>query len=331
MITGSGKDALFISTNILNKFYSTHKSHQESKLLQAYSYTRHFSFLFSNLLKCIKRVSLRLSVKCVASVSIEASIAIPVFLFCFLEVLSLLNYLSVYSGVLYAMKSAAEPVAVYSYAYDKLSDADEGVQVGEKLVTSLAFSEIYLDAQIRNMCDSKLYENTIKGGTKGINLLGSHVDRAESCVDIIAYYTVKPMISFAGTEMFMINQYYTRLWTGYESERISISETYVYITENGSVYHLTEDCTHLKLSISRVAAVDLYNKRNDSGAKYSACLTCCDEDVSKETYYITRQGDRYHENISCSGLKRTIYCVEKAEVEGWPVCSRCGQATGEEK
>lgn len=330
MITGSRKDALFISTNILSKVKSTHNAHQKSKALQAYSYNRHFSFLLSNALRCIKRASFRLSVKCAASVSIEASIAIPIFMFCFLEILSLINYLSVYSGILYAMKSAAEPIAVYSYAYEELKDADEEILIGEETVSALIFSEAYLDTQIRKMCDSNLYKNTIKGGSKGINLLGSHVDYEKSCVDVIAYYTVKPLIPFSGTELFMMNRYYTKLWTGYKLESDLIPDTYVYITENGSVYHLEEDCTHLKLSVSRVNTEELHNMRNDSGGKYLECSKCCEDGAVKEVYYITKQGDRYHENINCSGLKRTVYCVEREDVSDLPVCSRCSQEIGEE-
>lgn len=329
MITDSRKDALFICTSILNKFKATRKTNQKEKTLQVHDYYSRFFFHFSYVLKCIKRVSLRLSVKVTASVSIEASIAIPIFLFSFLEILSVLNYLSVYSGVLYALKSAVEPVAVYGYAYEELVSSEREISLGEDVITSLIFSEAYLDTQIRNVCDSKLYENTIKGGIKGINLLGSHVNHEKSCVDVLAYYTVRPLISFAGTQQFMINRYYTRLWTGYSLEETTVSEEYVYVTENRSVYHLSEDCTHLRLSISRVRAEELYDLRNASGEKYLECSKCCDEERIREAYYITEQGDRYHTEIMCSGLKRTIYCVEKDEVKALPVCSRCNQVKGE--
>lgn len=331
MITDSRKGALFTSTNILGEVKATHKSHRERKSLQAYGYTGHISFLIFKALKCMKRASFRLSVTCAASISIEASIAIPVFLFCFLEILSLLNYLSVYSGVLYAMKTAAEPVAVYSYAYDELTGVDKEISLGEEVVTSLVFSEAYLDTQIHKMCAGNLYKNTVKGGTQGIHLLGSHVNQAQSCVDIIAYYSVKPMIPFAGTEMFIINRYYTKLWTGYKAEKTDGVGEYVYITESGRVYHLTENCTHLKLSISKVNAADLYTKRNESGGKYSECEMCCDNSTLQEVYYITDYGERYHETITCSGLKRTVYCVEKTEVGDRSVCSRCSQMAGEAK
>ena len=327
MVTVHRKGALFIKISG-NK--SHHKSHQESKLLRAYSYKKHFSFLFSFALKYIKRASFRRTVTCPASVSIEASVAIPVFLFCFLEVLSLLNYLSVYSGVLYAMKCAADPIAVYAYTYDQIED-DKEISIGEEVCTSIVFSEAYLDNQIRQRCDGNLYQKTIQGGKKGISLLGSHIDFAEDCVDVVAYYKVKPMVSFAGSEQLIVNRYYTKLWTGYNPQRTENSGLYVYVTENGSVYHKTELCTYLKLSISEVESIHLHAMRNEYGKKYSECMICCDDDLMQETYYITKQGERYHEKITCSGLRRTIYRVEKKRVEDWSMCSRCYGTSGEEK
>ena len=44
-----------------------------------------------------------------------------------------------------------------------------------------------------------------------------------------------------------------RAWIGFT--KLDITETYVYITPEGTVYHLFSDCTHLNLSIQRVSMV----------------------------------------------------------------------------
>lgn len=325
MITDNRKGTLFICTDILGYIKKITKSIQRTKNLQAISSTTQFHSLFSYALKCVKRVSLRLSVGVKASISIEASVAVPVFLFCFLEILSLLNYLSVYSGVLYALKSAVEPMAVYAYAYDEMVEDNRDISVGENIVTSLMFSEVYLNTQIQKMCNSILYENTINGGAKGIRVTGSYVNQSADCVDAIAYYSVKPIIPFTGMKMFMMNRYYTKMWTGYSSEQTVGQTKYVYVTDNKSVYHTSESCTHLKLSISGVETNELSSLRNSAGETYSKCDKCCKDNYEVGICYITKQGDKYHKELGCSGLKRTIYCVKIEEAEGLPLCSRCSQ------
>lgn len=285
-------------------------------------------FFFSNSLAGLKKVSLRLSVNAKASVSIEASIAIPIFLFCFLEIMSLLNYLWVYNGVLYAVKMVGEPISILGNVYDELMDSGEEFHLGKEVISALAFSEVYLASQVSGQCDDPLFAQTIRDGAEGISFLGSHINTREDSLLILARYTVEPLFSFTGTSLSMSNRYYGRLWTGYSLGENEEEAEYVYITENGSVYHLTKSCTHLKLSIKSVDVKELSDKRNNSGERYTECSKCCEEEEEVSIYYITATGERYHTELSCSGLKRTIYMVTPEEVADWPLCSRCGQEEG---
>lgn len=304
----------------------TQKSIQRKTALQAHKKYNHVKKqIFFRTYKYLKRAFLKLSVSTSASVSLEASIAIPVFLFAFLEILSLLSYLSVYSGVLCAIKFAGDPVSIYGYVYDRVMDATEEASIGESLVTALVFSETYLDAQVKKACDSALYQNAVSGGTDGITLLGSHIDRTGKEVSILAHYTVEPLISFAGTSLKGCNYYYARFWTGYEPEQYEVAKDMVYIAEYGTVYHLSPDCTHLQLTIKSIQKSDLWEARNDYGKKYSQCPMCDEKEAAGNCYYITRTGDRYHTVVSCSGLKRTVRCVSLEEVNGWDMCNRCKQ------
>ena len=325
MRTGNQKGTLLqylnsssISTSQLNKIY------QNNKALQAQDKSGKFVLFPSfGLFKFLKRVSFRLSVPIKASVTVEAAIAIPIFMFCFLEVISLLQSLSVYSGVLFALKNIGTPISVYGYVYEELTEQEEDFSLGDQVISSLLFSETYLDSQIREQCSEPLYEQTIQGGVNGISLLGSYVDKNKGCLYIMANYYVEPLFSFTGRRLRMSNQFYAKLWTGYTAVRVT-EENYVYITENGTVYHLASDCTHLKLSISSIKNEALSISRNDYGEKYKACDKCCEGEAQK-VYYITKKGNKYHKVLSCSGLKRTVSCVPKSTVEDWPLCEKCSQ------
>ena len=110
-----------------------------------------------------------------------------------------------------------------------------------------------------------------------------------------------------------------RAWIGFTE--LDITETWVYITPEGEVYHLYSDCTHLDLSIQRVSMETARVKKNDYGQKYREC-ELCDEKFGA-LVYITSEGDCYHSKRSCSGLKRTIRQVPFSEVEGRSLCLRC--------
>ncbi len=101
----------------------------------------------------------------------------------------------------------------------------------------------------------------------------------------------------------------------------SDSDCWVYITPDGTAYHRSRDCSYLDLSIRAVSRRSLNGLRNQSGGCYYACESC---GGSSGTVYITDYGTRYHTDLTCSGLKRTIYMVKFSQIGGRHPCSKCG-------
>lgn len=116
-----------------------------------------------------------------------------------------------------------------------------------------------------------------------------------------------------------------RPWIGFTE--LESKETYVYVTPEGSVYHLYADCTHLNLSIEKVSFVKAKILKNEYGENYTKCEIC--KGVFGSMVYITSEGNRYHAQRNCSGLKRTIRQVLLGEVENRRCCIRC-TVVGEE-
>lgn len=101
---------------------------------------------------------------------------------------------------------------------------------------------------------------------------------------------------------------------------------YVYVAENGTVYHRDIGCAYLRLGIKEVNMDQIGIMRNRSGGKYKACERCLDGDKvsNHQTVYITPYGIRYHSKRDCSGLRRTIRKLELSQVSQLPPCSKCG-------
>ena len=108
-------------------------------------------------------------------------------------------------------------------------------------------------------------------------------------------------------------------WRGFEKKDQENTEgIWVYVTPSREVYHKTEDCTHLKLSIQTMECEKVLQEG------YTPCIRCIKSGKKEAVYYITEEGRRYHSTLSCSGLKRTVYKVKYEEVSDLKECQRCG-------
>lgn len=117
-------------------------------------------------------------------------------------------------------------------------------------------------------------------------------------------------------------------WTGTErrsgNSKDGENETMVYVTESGKVYHRSLSCSYLNLSITEVSGSTVSSRRNAYGEKYDACESCSLHQKPAATVYITEKGNRYHNQKTCSGLKRSVRLVKESGLSGIHACSRCG-------
>ena len=96
------------------------------------------------------------------------------------------------------------------------------------------------------------------------------------------------------------------------------------MTDYGEVYHCKRECTHLDLSIQQVSLTKALSSRNQYGRKYRKCETCGKRRFWGKTW-ITDEGDCYHFEVDCPGLKRTIYRITEKEKKKYRPCSRCAR------
>lgn len=127
-----------------------------------------------------------------------------------------------------------------------------------------------------------------------------------------------------------------RAWIGFRG--LEQKESFVYITPEGAVYHLYSDCTHLQLSVRKVSFAYAKKAKNMYGERYRSCERCGEKksltkapeaENPSVAVYITEEGECYHPDRTCSGLKRTVLTVPMSGAAGRSCCDRCLKREGE--
>ena len=145
----------------------------------------------------------------------------------------------------------------------------------------------------------------------------------------LCYVRQKKEIPFLGGQFFGISLYQQMRISDYKGKSMASSqgaeERYVYITENGSVYHFDRGCVYLNPGIQSMHYSRVEEQRNRSGGKYKSCKSCCrGADITgMMVVYITPYGDSFHLDKGCSGLKRTIRKILLSKAGSMPPCSKC--------
>lgn len=257
-----------------------------------------------------------------ASMTIEACLVLPLFLFAFLNIISIIELYRLQGNMSLAMHDTVKQMAVYGYEYQALGGDDVGA------VESLGMTYLYAAGRVKAKLGADYLDNSpLAGGTAGISWLRSSVMQEDDCIDLVAEYLIKAPVADVGFgKQAFYNRMRTRAWTGYDNAKNSASSTneeeIVYITPEGTVYHRSRGCSYLKLSITSVDKSFLDTQRNQNGGKYYACSECGAS--CGNTVYITQYGDKYHATLSCNRLKRTILAVPISETGGRGACSKCG-------
>ena len=291
--------------------------------LRAYLGTHQGGHIHRSEFRLVKGASFILS-RDRGSMTLEAALALPFFLFAVLNILFAVNMIGTQSRINAAMHQVGNKLAFAGYVYentvaDILPDGLSGVVV----------TEGYARGQIvENVGRSYLDHSCVKGGAGGLSFAGSSLMGAEDMIDLKISYRVKPFIGLMGFDGFRLSQcYYGRAWTGYDAAGPGSGGTQedpmVYITKTGSVYHLDRNCTYLNPKIETVPTSSVSDRRNASGAKYAPCGSCGAGGGSGQVF-ITEYGSSYHKRLDCPGLKRTIYTVPLSEVGARGRCSKCG-------
>lgn len=188
----------------------------------------------------------------------------------------------------------------------------------------LAVSYLYVNGRIGQILGRDYLDSSpLAQGYQGLNYLASEYLEEDECINIILTYQVRPQITCFPFPYFrMTSRYYGRAWTGFDVEGRAEKVTYVYVTEDGEVWHSRGDCSHIKLSVCEAQAETVWMLRNACGERYRLCSRCRNQPL-EAMVYLTQEGNCYHSVRSCPSLMRRVHAIVWQENMPYRPCSRC--------
>lgn len=201
---------------------------------------------------------------------------------------------------------------------------------------------------IEAILSSRFPEEVLKhidGGSSGLTCDGSILFDIDRCVVMKCSYEFKvPLVFLPDITIPVQHSIRYRYFTGTkvvslleevkpeeEKEKEPEEEEKVLITDTGYCYHYIHSCPALNVRPKKVNFSNVSGLRNDGGAKYYPCEFCVKNKPEQDECYITPDGDRYHYDGKCQGLKRTILTVGISEVGKRRECKRCKSKKGTEE
>ncbi|MBS6193970.1 MAG: pilus assembly protein [Clostridiales bacterium] len=242
------------------------------------------------------------------SLTVEAAIAIPLFLLTVSSILGILDIYRVQSLVKASLHQSAQELGMYAYVGENGGNSPVGA-------VSSGVCAVYAKSRMPDL-----------GKYVKVSTAGSFYRNGE--INLIARVEYRlPVAPVPIPAIQLKNESRVKAWIGWKGGEGNEDENgqweeMVYVSANESVYHTASSCTHINLAVHQGSMERVEDLRNVYGGKYHCCEKCGTPPSGAAVYY-GEKGTRYHWDENCSGLKRTVRLVKKSEVAKLHQCERC--------
>ncbi|MBE5962739.1 MAG: pilus assembly protein, partial [Lachnospiraceae bacterium] len=216
------------------------------------------------------------------SITVEAALVVPVFILAVYAFLYFFCILQVQEDLHYAASRSCELISSYGGMLKDILTEDEDIKEAgvDKTLLNEAKKQLMDSVTLKLLVSAKmehlyLADACIEKGLSGVSFFGSSLSDSEGCVTVVmSYYIRIPLAGFGQLRYPVIQRVSIRNFSGhYVASRLTKQEgqggeenagdPIVYITKNGTVYHMTSACTYIRRSVSSVLYSRIEEKRNE--------------------------------------------------------------------
>lgn len=279
-----------------------------------------------------KRTFLSTTLK--GSITIEASIVLPVFIFALLSVLYFFNIIYIQITMQIHLENAARKISSYTCitsAADVNLNDDENSLLEKVIIDSagtVAITGLFITNEMKDFADNSLIVN----GHEGLSFWGSDVTNTNFPMNLVLSYDVKmPFISEDVFTFHIEQNCYFKPFNGKKLiDDTPLDERYVYVTKTGDTFHSDKYCSHLE----RFTFVHNMKFLLEDYPSIVPCAICSkDNPLFADKYisspiatfvYVTKTYDVYHYLEACPSIERNLILKTYDEAkENYSPCSSC--------
>lgn len=250
-----------------------------------------------------------------ASLTIEAALAFPIFLFALLFVISLFDMLDTHRKIQIIADDITRKFSKYAYAIEYADSDKKGDILKIGSIHTYAMYRLHHEMDMRKL--------------KYANTLGTEYMKDGDMICVKYSYIYKPYYNIFGYfGMYQEVMSRRRAFVGVDTRRENITDAKedditVYIGKTSKRYHLSPTCHYLSNQLRAVDIAYIHSERNQHGARYAACDRC--GKGAGNAVYIMPSGTAYHKDAACTAIIAYVSKVRLSEVRHMGACSYCGK------
>lgn len=263
-----------------------------------------------------------------ASVSVEAALALSIFIFAIVAMMIPFRMMERQRQVQASLESVNEKLCQYAYLEYQLTKGeelpkDEG-EWKEDLILGLANGAAGEGAKI---LAKRMFSQE---GMERISFLKSKFLMDKETIDFHMDYQMRMPFSVLGLRSLSFSSgSVRRAWIGRdglhkEEKTDEKTDQVVYIGKNSTRYHKSRNCHYLSNQLQTISFDHISDYRNQGGGKYYPCAVCGKKASKGSLVFIMKNGSRYHSDSACSAISAYVQAVKLSEVEDLGACSYCG-------
>jgi hypothetical protein len=285
----------------------------------------------------LQKIRLSNRTPCHASLTLEAALVLPLFLFAMALLILPLRMMDTARKMQSVAESVCKDAAIYAYTVDRLKNSGKTVkeESGKEENEGVETIKGFLAGNALGFYAAKVAKE--KAGDAHIkNLLSLRsmcMDENDVITITLDYRYALPFSVFGLSSVPQTVTASHRAWIGKEPEKTSPDkeneeededeDEIVYVGKSSTRYHLSRTCHYLYNDFKAVPFSSVSLERNAGGGRYHACQRCA-AGVKSGTVYILPSGTAYHADKNCSAITASVRAVKKSTVEYLGACSYCG-------